>query len=401
MKGDWSSDWSPLLFICILDMTAHVAELVYAYASEAYGAILGGSSPLMRTKRQEGENVVESLQKQIGARIMDKSFKSRVRGCLAGVPIGDAMGMSVEAMKPKEVAALNGGSGVTSFLPRLGPAIIPTAGFKAGETTDDWQLTRAVSRSLIRSGGRLDIADCADEHVRELGTIGWGHTTTAAIENIRDGIRDPLTDPLPPAKENQGSGNGVMMKIAPIAILHACRNSLSEELWRDCRVLGMLTHQDIRASITAFAVAYVMQRCMIEGPSLDPAILLRDLRERIARIDDLEGLVTDRVSDRIAMVEPVLGDAVSLRMIPGFMRFHCMYTVTITLGTFLRHPDDFRAGVLEVVNQGGDADTNACIVGAMIGAAVGIDGIPNEWLSFNPDFADAARLADRLVEVCE
>lgn len=30
-------------------MFAHVAELVYAYASEAYGAILGGSSPLMRT----------------------------------------------------------------------------------------------------------------------------------------------------------------------------------------------------------------------------------------------------------------------------------------------------------------------------------------------------------------
>ena len=29
---------------------AHVAELVYAYASEAYGAILGGSSPLMRTE---------------------------------------------------------------------------------------------------------------------------------------------------------------------------------------------------------------------------------------------------------------------------------------------------------------------------------------------------------------
>lgn len=27
----------------------HVAELVYAYASEAYGAILGGSNPLMPT----------------------------------------------------------------------------------------------------------------------------------------------------------------------------------------------------------------------------------------------------------------------------------------------------------------------------------------------------------------
>jgi hypothetical protein len=30
-------------------LKGHVAELVYAYVSEAYGAILGGSSPLMPT----------------------------------------------------------------------------------------------------------------------------------------------------------------------------------------------------------------------------------------------------------------------------------------------------------------------------------------------------------------
>ena len=32
----------------------HVAELAYAYASEAYGAILGGSNPLVPTR----ENIV-------------------------------------------------------------------------------------------------------------------------------------------------------------------------------------------------------------------------------------------------------------------------------------------------------------------------------------------------------
>ena len=39
------------------------------------------------------------------------------------------------------------------------------------------------------------------------------------------------------------------------------------------------------------------------------------------------------------------------------------------------------------VEQGGDTDTNACIVGKMIGALVGMRGIPKKWLdkvlSFN------------------
>ena len=30
----------------------------------------------------------------------------------------------------------------------------------------------------------------------------------------------------------------------------------------------------------------------------------------------------------------------------------------------------------ETIRQGGDTDTNACIVGGLIGAAVGVDGIP-------------------------
>ncbi len=34
----------------VISCYGHVAELVYAYASEAYGAILEGSSPSMPTK---------------------------------------------------------------------------------------------------------------------------------------------------------------------------------------------------------------------------------------------------------------------------------------------------------------------------------------------------------------
>jgi ADP-ribosylglycohydrolase len=56
-------------------------------------------------------------------------------------------------------------------------------------------------------------------------------------------------------------------------------------------------------------------------------------------------------------------------------------TVAIVLAAWKRHPRDYRAAVLEAVRAGGDTDTVAAIVGGIVGAAVGKDGIPTEWLA--------------------
>ena len=44
-----------------------------------------------------------------------------------------------------------------------------------------------------------------------------------------------------------------------------------------------------------------------------------------------------------------------------------------------QHPDDFAAAVLATVRAGGDNAGRASMVGAWLGAVVGIDGIPAEW----------------------
>ena len=45
----------------------------------------------------------------------------------------------------------------------------------------------------------------------------------------------------------------------------------------------------------------------------------------------------------------------------------------------LLHAPDFRAGLIDTVNRGGDADTNGAITGALLGAYWGEEGIPEEW----------------------
>jgi ADP-ribosyl-[dinitrogen reductase] hydrolase len=337
-----------------------------------------------------------------------------IQGCLMGVAIGDALGMPVETMKHEDIMQLNKGRGVIGFMPVVQKRVWDTAELKAGDTTDDWQLTRAVANSLIRTKGALDITDCANEHIRELekSAFGWGKGSQSAIEAIRDGKRDPIKDSLPPAEKGKGCGNGVIMKIAPLAIANALtvkKNDL--DLWHECKKLGSLTHPDIRASIAAYVIAYLMQ----------DIIFNRRLHLRENRTQYILGMIIavaldaeeseklgpntnlDLVSDRLIKLSHIMdspnvlhGDfAETLRIVIG-CGFNALDSVAFSIGTFLRHPNDFCAGVLEAVNAGGDSDTHASIVGALIGLNCGLSAIPKEWQDFSPHFQEALEIGDRL-----
>lgn len=43
------------------------------------------------------------------------------------------------------------------------------------------------------------------------------------------------------------------------------------------------------------------------------------------------------------------------------------------------HATSYKEGILKIVLSGGDADTNAAVAGAILGAKFGINQIPDEW----------------------
>ncbi len=331
--------------------------------------------------------------------VQQKAFLERARGCLLGVAIGDAMGMPVETMKHEEILAQTGGEGIIDF---TDPIVRKDwiVGQKAGNTTDDWQLTRAVGNSLVRTGKTFNQRDCAQEHVRELAQsrFGWGGTTQTAIEAIRDGIRVIGRDALPPAPQGKGCGNGIVMKVAPLAICNALLGGTTADLWRDVRSLGEITHPDIRASIAAYAVAFILRDIMTADDIFDRGDGMVALSLALDHVRDIEE--GEEVSDHLvsAWLERVFAgyeSAESLRKSVG-SGFSASETAAFALGTFLRYPNDFRTGVLEAVNAGGDTDTNASVVGALIGANCGTWVIPEAWRAFNPSFAEAIDLAERI-----
>lgn len=338
--------------------------------------------------------------------------KDKIRGCLIGVAVGDALGMPVETMTPEQILAETSGQGITGYATPIQRRLKGTAALPAGATTDDTQLTLAVARSLIRARG-FNLRDLAAEHVQEweVTEFGWGGTTRRAVEEMArfldgrtDGpSRDP-SDPAPrPSKPGASCGNGVAMKIAPLAIWYL-RNETDlktmEPFLTFATQFGLMTHGDPRASVAAIAVGAAIGQAMSLPEAAPDTMVTAAVRHTVGLyVSVIEARLSayrpqpEKVSDKLRLALANLDDPVALRQAVGAGCF-ALESVPFALGTYLRHPTDFRAGVLEAVNAGGDTDTTGAMVGAMIGATVGLSGLP-------ADLVDGLRNKDEVLAVAD
>lgn len=347
-------------------------------------------------------------------------LSSRVQACMMGVAIGDAMGMPVEMMTPEEIKEKVPGGQVTGFIDSIQRRIKDTQEYKAGTTTDDWQLTKVVAESLIRCEG-YDQTDMMMGHIRALEStvMGWGASTRVGIEQVRDyfdsrGTKGRHPSRAPEATINakgisRGCGNGVAMKIAPFAIMLAIRyrapHPWFSDLAKTITSLGMLTHPDPRATITAISLAKALV-FVLNNPSVDSTYLLDSLIHSCKSYEsgfyDGRNQVhdADTFTSRLEKLKDndlLLGPIEKLREVVGTSCF-APESVCFAIAVYLRNKNDFRAGILEAVNSGGDSDSTASMAGALIGSVVGLEGIPEEWHNFTSTFLEAAELGQEMLE---
>jgi len=77
---------------------------------------------------------------------------------------------------------------------------------------------------------------------------------------------------------------------------------------------------------------------------------------------------------------------------------YAYHTVPVALYAWLRHPGNFREGLTDVLNCGGDTDSLGAIVGALIGAQVGVKGIPPDWLGEICEWPRSLALLGRIAD---
>jgi len=101
----------------------------------------------------------------------------------------------------------------------------------------------------------------------------------------------------------------------------------------------------------------------------------------------LKAFVTVQVyRDKLEQMKGLLGAAdateVAVRLGNSIEAFN---SVPAAICCFLRHPGSFEEAVVEAVSLGGDADTIASMTGAISGAWLRIEAIPDEWAAIKPE----------------
>ena len=317
---------------------------------------------------------------------MDPRF-SRAYGALAGLALGDALGMPTQAMSPEQIRAVYGR--ITGLVD--GDASQPYApGMPAGSVTDDTEQALLVASLLVRgrgsSSGRvaLDAGEFAhallawEDSMIERGSLDLlGPSTKAALERVRAG-EDPLT------VGGAGTTNGAAMRVTPIgiAVSTADPEAFADAVWSSCQVTHATRQGFQSAALVAAAVSMGIDW---DTPSASDMTAL--LWKAVSYVDSLpeRGAWTpdpDVVAATRRAMQLVANPASSsLECLVEQVGTSVASAQAIPMAFALLARDPSPQALLDAANIGGDTDTIGAIAGAILGAALGEQVLPADSLS--------------------
>ena len=165
-------------------------------------------------------------------------------------------------------------------------------------------------------------------------------------------------------------GNGAAMRAAPIGAYFADAPELAAQ---NAALSAIVTHSHPEG--VAGAVAVAMAACFAAQQAETPRSRRQFIGDILPFLEDSE--VKDSVrhargalDEAFSVVVPFLGNGSSISA-PDTVPF-CLWCAAHQL-------DDFAEAMWLTVAGLGDRDTTCAIVGGIVGARVGVDGIPLEW----------------------
>ena len=312
---------------------------------------------------------------------------SRAHGALAGLALGDALGMPTQAMSPEQIRAVYGR--ITGLVD--GDASQPYApGMPAGSVTDDTEQALLVASLLLRgrasSSGRvaLNAVEFAhallawEDSMIERGSLDLlGPSTKAALERVRAG-EDPLT------VGGEGTTNGAAMRVTPIGIAVSTEDpeAFAEAVWSSCRVTHATRQGFQSAALVAAAVSMGIDAARSTSPNLRGLLwkavtYVDSLPEHGAWTPDPDVVAATRRAMQLA-VNPASSSLECLAEQVG-TSVASAHAIPMAFALLARDPSP--QALMDAANIGGDTDTIGAIAGAILGGALGEQVLPADSLS--------------------
>ena len=300
-----------------------------------------------------------------------KDFKEHIYGCLFGQAVGDALGLGTECMTKEEVIKYYP-NGLTDYSQII--VDYHRRKWQKGEWTDDTDMMLCIANALIEDKG-VDLTHIArnfkawfNDNPRGIGS------QTCKLLVVKEYVEKPFeaSELIWKMSRKEAAGNGGLMRTSVVGLLP---NDVAKHAEDICR----LTHFDPRCIGSSVIWSEIIHSLVYD----DRELSVNDIIDIANRYDERikPYVVQAKESD---FEELVLDDE---------RAGYTLTTLMVALWCYF-HINSFEEGLFEVVNAGGDADTNAAVACSMLGAKYGYSAIPKSLIDGLVD-------RERLESVCK
>ncbi|MBQ7541663.1 MAG: ADP-ribosylglycohydrolase family protein [Clostridia bacterium] len=282
--------------------------------------------------------------------------KNKIRGCLIGGAVGDALGYTVEFKRYAEIRKQFGDKGIAAYVtdPKSGKAIISddtqmtlftAEGILApeGDAADNvykaylnWLTTQRTAYANRPAAGASRLMRRAELYARRAP----GNTCLSALSSGRMGtVEHPI---------NASKGCGGVMRVAPIAFLKLSDPSETDKLAAQA---AAITHGHPLGWLPAALLVHILHESIYAGSGRTLREIVRDSLDQFAYIFD---------------DAPFLDELMRL----------------------------MKKAICASVNHNGDSDSTGAVAGNILGAYLGADAIGEKWTKDLEMFDLISEIAD-------
>ena len=309
----------------------------------------------------------------------------RIRGCLLAGAVGDALGYQVEFLPLNQIYRHFGEHGVRTMAPDISDdtqmTLFTAEGMLLGlrhhmsmpacvyQSYLDWYQIQMPSAKGGCYAKESELLGVAGLHRREAP----GNTCLSALGSGRMGLMEEAI--------NQSKGCGGVMRAAPCGMLKMPGLPENEDAWAlQGAMAGAITHGHIMGYVPAAMLADMIHLILMEdGRSLEDIVL--DSLRRMQRLfpSDKTEQFAGLMHRAIQLAPADLPDTACIRQLgEGWVGDEAL---AIAVYCALRYQDDLDEGLCAAVTHDGDSDSTGAIAGNILGAWLGAEAIPADWLN--------------------
>ncbi|WP_018567146.1 ADP-ribosylglycohydrolase family protein [Streptomyces sp. PsTaAH-124] len=322
----------------------------------------------------------------VWGRAEQQDFRSRVRGTLLGVGLGDALGAAVDGLGLDAIRAAHGPEGIADLAPAHG---------RSGGITHFTQLTLFTVDGLIRAQVRRDTGawhpptdlhraylrwaatqrDWGPDERREddgwLAREEWLYARREPTRALLGGFGDTVMG-TPETPKNPGeTGPEAAARSAPFGLLVGWEPQLVVQLAVEC---AAQSHGHPSAWLAAGAYAVIVHG-LARGDALDAAV-----QKALALLAVRPGHepVSDALQHALGAVRQGMPGPARVAELAGRGAAEGVLAVAVYCALV---GEDVRHGLCLAVNQSGPSGAAGALTGGLLGALHGETALPPAWLA--------------------